>query len=84
VNLDDVIPDPQYRMCHSRVIGASSRVVWDELHGITMSALPLGRALEAVRLLPARLAGRKHQPLADRSFLDVTPFRSCSRSDLMS
>jgi hypothetical protein len=73
VNLDDVIPDPQYRMCHSRVVGASSSVVWDELHGITMSALPLGRALEAVRLLPARLAGRKQQPLADRSFLDVTP-----------
>jgi hypothetical protein len=38
-----------------------------------MSALPLGRALEAVRLLPARLAGGRHQPLAGRSFLDVTP-----------
>jgi hypothetical protein len=73
MNLDDVIPNPQYRMCHSRVVGAPPSVVWDELHGVTMSALPLGWALEAVRLLPARLSGSKHQPLAGRSFLDVTP-----------
>jgi hypothetical protein len=38
-----------------------------------MSALPLGHALEGARLLPARLAGRKHRPLAGRTFLDVTP-----------
>jgi hypothetical protein len=37
------------------------------------NALPLGRALEGVRLLPARLAGRERQPLAGRTFLDVTP-----------
>jgi hypothetical protein len=73
MNLDDVIPNPRYRMCHSRVVGAPPSVVWDELHRVTMSALPLGWALEAVRLLPGRLSGRKHQPLAGRSFLDVTP-----------
>jgi hypothetical protein len=73
MNLDDVIPNPQYRICHSRVVGAPRSAVWDELHGVTMSALPLGRALEAVRLMPARLSGRKHRPLAGRSFLDVTP-----------
>jgi hypothetical protein len=73
MNLDDVIPNPQYRMCHARVVGAPPSVVWDELHRVTMSALPVGWALEAVRLLPARLSGRKHQPLAGRSFLDVTP-----------
>jgi hypothetical protein len=38
-----------------------------------MSVLPLARALEGVRLLPARLAGRKRQSLAGRTFLDVTP-----------
>jgi hypothetical protein len=73
MNLDDVIPNPQYRMCHSRVVAAPPTVVWDELHGITMSALPLSRALEAARLLPARLSGRRRPPLAGRSFLDVTP-----------
>jgi hypothetical protein len=73
MNLDDVIPNPHHRMCHSRIVGAPLTVVWDELHRVTMSALPLGRALEGVRLLPARLAGRKHPPLAGRTFLEVTP-----------
>ena len=73
MNLDDVIPNPTYRMCHARAVGAPRSVVWDELHRVTMSGLPLGWTLEAVRLLPARLSGTKHQPLAGRSFLDVTP-----------
>jgi hypothetical protein len=73
MNLDDVLPDPHHRMCHSRNVGAPTTVVWDELHRVSMSALPLGRALEGVRLLPARLAGKKHPPLAGRTFLDVTP-----------
>jgi hypothetical protein len=73
MNLDDVIPNPHHRMCHSRIVGAPPTVVWDELYRVTMSALPLGRALEGVRLLPARLAGRKCQPLAGRTFLEVTP-----------
>jgi hypothetical protein len=73
MNLDDVIPNPQYRICHSRLVGAPPSAVWDELHGVTTSALPVGRALEAMRLLPAQLSGRKHRPLAARSFLDVTP-----------
>src|SRR6266496_5174834 len=73
MNLDDVIPDPQYRMCHSRTVAAPPIVVWDQLLPVTMSALPLARALEGLRLLPARLAGRNRQPLAGRSFLDVTP-----------
>jgi len=73
MNLADVIPNPEYRMCHARAIAAPRTVVWDELHRVTMSALPLGWMLEALRLLPARLSGRKQQPLAGRSFLDVTP-----------
>jgi hypothetical protein len=73
MNLDDVIPNPDYRMCHARVVGAPASVVWDELHRVTMSALPLGWTLEAARLLPAVLSGRKHRALAGRSFLDVAP-----------
>jgi hypothetical protein len=53
MNLDDVIPNPHHRMCHSCIVGAPPTVVWDELYRVTMSALPLGRALEGVRLLPA-------------------------------
>jgi len=71
--LDEVVPHPQYRMCHSRTVSAPPTAVWDELCRVTMSALPVGYALEGVRLLPARLAGRKHHPLAGRTFLDVTP-----------
>jgi hypothetical protein len=33
----------------------------------------LGHALEGLRVLPARFLGRKVQPLAARTFLDVTP-----------
>jgi len=73
VTLDEVVPHPQYRMCHSRTVSAPPTAVWDELFRVTMSALPLGYALEGIRLLPARLAGRKHPPLAERTFLEVTP-----------
>ena len=73
MTLDDVVPHPQYRMRQSRAVSASPAAVWDDLCRVTMSALPLGYALEGARLLPARLAGRRHQPLAGRTFLDVTP-----------
>src|SRR5260370_8287638 len=73
ITLDEVVPHPQYRMTQCRTVSAPPAAVWDELCRVTMSALPLGRALEGARLLPARLAGRKHRPLAGRTFLDVTP-----------
>ena len=73
MDLDDVIPNPQYQICHSRVAHAPLVAVWDALHRVTMSALPLGHALEGVRVLPARLSGKKLEPLAGRTFLDVTP-----------
>lgn len=38
-----------------------------------MAQLPVGLVLETIRLLPAQLMGKNHQPLARRSFLDVTP-----------
>jgi hypothetical protein len=73
VTLDEVIPSPRHRMCHSRTVRAAHAVVWDELLQVTMSALLLGRALEGARLLPGRLVGRSHEALAPRTFLDVTP-----------
>lgn len=73
LNLDDVVPNPQFRMRHSRVIAAPLADVWDELNTVPMSALPLGLVLESLRLLPAKLSGQKHPSLAGRTFLDVTP-----------
>jgi hypothetical protein len=67
MKLDDVIPNPHHRMGHSRNVGAPRTVVWDELFRVPMSALPLGRALEGVRLLPAQVSGGQHRPLAGRS-----------------
>jgi hypothetical protein len=73
MDLDDVLPHPQYRMCHSRIVRAAPTVVWAELNQLPMSALPAGRSLEALRLLPARLAGRTYPRLSGRTYLDVTP-----------
>jgi hypothetical protein len=73
MNLDEVIPNPQHRMRHARAVRAAPGVVWDELHGVTMSALPLTWTLEAIRLMPARLFGKKQPRLAGRSFLEATP-----------
>ncbi|HEX6451576.1 MAG TPA: hypothetical protein VF060_19190 [Trebonia sp.] len=73
MTLDEVIPHPQYRMIQCHTVSAPPAAVWDELCRVTMSALPLGRALAGARLLPARLVGRRHRPLAGRTFFDVTP-----------
>ena len=62
MTLDEVIPGPRHRMCHSRPVRAAPALVWTELLEVTMSALPLGRALEGARLLPSRLAGGAMSP----------------------
>src|SRR5438270_10928001 len=72
LNLDDVVPYPQFRLCHSRVIAAPLADIWDELNTVPMSALPLGLVLEGLRLLPAKLTGHTHPSSAVRAFLDVT------------
>ena len=73
MNLDDLIPDPDHRMLHARSAAAPVTAVWEQLHLVTMDALPVGYALEGLRLLPARLAGRRRRPLGGRGFLEVTP-----------
>jgi hypothetical protein len=73
VDLDDVIPKSHYHTSQSRIVRADPSTVWNELHRVTMSALPLSYALEGLRLLPARLAGKKPQRLPGRTFLEVTP-----------
>lgn len=73
MNLDDVVPCPQFRIYHSRVISAPLADIWDELNTVPMSALPFGLALESLRLLPAKLSGKKHPGLAERTFLEITP-----------
>lgn len=56
--LDDVVPHPQYRVCHSRTVSAPPVAVWEELCQVTMSALPLGMRWRACGYcLPGSLAG---------------------------
>jgi hypothetical protein len=73
VDLDDIIPDPDQRLRRARTAAAPVETVWDQLHGVTMQALPVTRMLEGLRLLPARLAGARRRPLTGRTFLEVTP-----------
>ena len=73
MNLEDVVPDPDHRMRHARTAAAPVTAVWDQLHLVTMRGLPLGYALEALRLLPGRLAGRRPRTLAGHTFLEITP-----------
>jgi hypothetical protein len=54
-------------------VRADRTIVWDELQRVTLRALPLSYALEAVRMMPAALSGKRHKPLAGRTFFDVTP-----------
>ena len=84
ITLDEVVPHPQYRMCHARSISAPPTAVWDELGQVTMSALPLGYALESIRCClhgwPA--AGTSRWP--DGPFSMSHPFRCCSVGRLRS
>ncbi len=72
MNLDDLVPAPDHLTRQARVIDAPLSVVWDELHRLKLSSLPVTLALTAARALPLLLAGRGHGGL-HRPFLDVVP-----------
>jgi hypothetical protein len=71
MDLDDVVPAPEHVSSQSRTIAAPPEVVWDELHKVTLSSLPISATLIGIRFLPALLLGRR--PSLDRPFLDVVP-----------
>jgi hypothetical protein len=73
MDLDDVVPVPEHVTTQSRAIAAPPTVVWEELHRLTLSSLPLSALLIGARFLPAMLMrGDRELPL-DRSFVDVAP-----------
>ena len=71
MDLDDVVPAPEHVTSQSRTIAAPPDVVWDELHTVTLSSLPISATLIGMRFLPALLLGRR--PSLGRPFLDVVP-----------
>jgi hypothetical protein len=72
MDLDDVVPEADHVTHQSRVIDARSTVVWDELHAIKLTGLPLTLVLGGLRALPVLLSGRWHGGL-HHTFLDVVP-----------
>jgi len=73
LTLDDLLPDPDFRERHERRIAAPREAVWDALHEVRLRDLALSRALMAVRLIPARLAGRPPSRMVEGRFLEEGP-----------
>jgi hypothetical protein len=80
MTLDDVVPHPQHRMCHSRTVSAPPAAVWDELCRVTMSALPLGICPQGHPAAAFPAGRQKHQPLAGPAS-NTTPTASIRRPD---
>jgi hypothetical protein len=73
MELDDALPRPEHVTRQARWIAAPPSVVWDALHEVRLSRLPVTLALGAVRFLPVVLSGRSAGRLQDRPFLDALP-----------
>ena len=72
MDLDDVVPEADHVTRQSRVIDAPLSVVWDALHSVRLTGLPLTLVLGGIRALPVMLTGRWHTDL-HKTFLDVVP-----------
>ena len=79
VRLDELLPQPDHVTRQSRWIAAPPSVVWDALHEVKLTRLPLTVVLSAARFLPVLLAGKGFGYLHDRPFLDVLPVPVLSR-----
>ncbi|MGY1887371.1 hypothetical protein ACI799_18920 [Blastococcus sp. SYSU DS0753] len=73
MELDDVLPRPEHVTRQARWIAAEPAAVWDALHAVRLSGLPVTLVLSAARFLPVVLAGRGVGQLHDRPFLDALP-----------
>jgi len=73
MDLDELLPTPDHVTRQSRWIAAPPSDVWDALHDVKLTGLPLTLVLSAARFLPVLLAGKGFGQLHDRPFLDVLP-----------
>jgi hypothetical protein len=80
MDLHDVVPESDHVTRQARVIDAPPSVVWDELHRLKLSSLPVTLSLSAVRALPLLLTGKGHSGLG-RAFLDVVPIPKLSSEE---
>jgi hypothetical protein len=73
VDVDDVLPNAHFVTRQSRWIDAPPDVVWEELHAVRLSGLPVTVVLSAARFLPVLLSGHGLGQLRDRPFLEALP-----------
>ena len=74
LTIDELLPAPHFREHHERRIAAPPGAVWDAVHELRLGDLVLSRALMGLRLLPARLAGRREASrMVDSRLLDGGP-----------
>jgi hypothetical protein len=74
LTIDDLLPAPHFRERHERRIAAPPAAVWEAVHELRLGDLALSRALMAIRLLPARLAGGKEASrMVDGRLLEEGP-----------
>ena len=73
MDLDDVLPNSHYVTRQSRWIDAPPDVVWEELHAVRLSGLPVTVVLSAARFLPVLLSGSGLRQVHDRPFLEALP-----------
>ena len=79
-DLADLLPAPDHVTRQSRWIAAPPDAVWNALHEIRLSQLPVTLVLGAVRFLPVVLAGGGREQVRDRPFLDALPVPLLSSS----
>ncbi|CCG01133.1 hypothetical protein [Blastococcus saxobsidens] len=73
MELDAVLPRPEHVTRQSRWIAAPPDAVWEALHAVRLSELPVTLTLSAARFLPVVLSGHGFGQLHDRPFLDALP-----------
>ena len=73
MDLQELLPEPDHVTRQARWICAPPDVVWDALHEVRLSCLPVTLVLGAVRFLPVVLTGGGRDHLHDRPFLDALP-----------
>ena len=73
MDLDDLLPTPDHATRQARWIAAPADAVWDALHEIRLSCLPVTLVLGALRFLPVVFAGGGRSHLRDRPFLEALP-----------
>jgi hypothetical protein len=74
LTLDELLPAPHFREHHERRIAAPPAAVWQAMQELRLGDLALSRALMGIRMLPARLAGRKEASrMVDARLLEGGP-----------